>query len=316
MQNAALWYRQFGDPLQTLQLEIAALPPLPVGSIRVRMDAVPVNPSDLIPITGAYRHRVIPPLVAGYEGVGTVIAANGDHPTAIGQRVLPVRGPGTWQAYVDISPKWAVPVPGDITDEVAAQGYINPLTALMMLKKWPVRGKHLLLTAASAPCARLLGQWALAQGARSVTGIYRSPNHKASLQLLGIVPLATEASELIALAASRADIAFDAVGGELAASLLAHMDSQAVFVSYGLLSGQPIAICPDGPIPQRFHLRDYLAVASQPDWQERFEEIWPLLRRSALPDTCRFPLSAWKDALAYSRTPGRKAKPLLMPGAE
>ncbi len=72
-----------------------------------------------------------------------------------------------------------MPVPPAVDDLLAARGYINPLTAMLMLKRWPVAGKHLVLTAASSSCASLLGQWALAMGARSVSGIIRSPQHRA-----------------------------------------------------------------------------------------------------------------------------------------
>lgn len=75
-----------------------------------------------------------------------------------------------------------MPVPPAVDDLLAARGYINPLTAMLMLKRWPVAGKHLVLTAASSSCASLLGQWALAMGARSVSGIIRSPQHRARLE--------------------------------------------------------------------------------------------------------------------------------------
>lgn len=42
--------------------------------MRVEMIARPINPSDLIPIRGAYRHRIPLPCIPGYEGVGSVIA--------------------------------------------------------------------------------------------------------------------------------------------------------------------------------------------------------------------------------------------------
>ncbi len=82
-----------------------------------------------------------------------------------------------------------MPVPPAVDDLLAARGYINPLTAMLMLKRWPVAGKHLVLTAASSSCASLLGQWALAMGARSVSGIIRSPQHRARLEQAGIYPI-------------------------------------------------------------------------------------------------------------------------------
>ena len=40
--------------------------------------------------------------------------------------------------------RWLVPVPPAVsTIMLAARGYINPLTAMLMLKRWPVAGKHL-----------------------------------------------------------------------------------------------------------------------------------------------------------------------------
>lgn len=136
MDNSALWFRQFGEPEQVLTLEKTRLPPLCPGTLRVRMLYAPINPSDLIPITGAYSHRVFPPRVAGYEGVGIVEQAH--EPEWLGKRILPLRGDGTWQRWVDCSPRWAVPVPDTISSELAARGYINPLAAWLMLTRWPV----------------------------------------------------------------------------------------------------------------------------------------------------------------------------------
>jgi NADPH:quinone reductase-like Zn-dependent oxidoreductase len=41
-----------------------------------------------------------------------------------GQRVLPLRGEGTWQSHLDIA-NWLVPVPDEIDDRLAARAYIN-----------------------------------------------------------------------------------------------------------------------------------------------------------------------------------------------
>ena len=91
MKNHALIYRAFGDPLEALRLEADDLATLAPGAIRVEMALAPVNPSDLIPVTGAYSHLITPPMIAGYEGVGRVVEA--DNAALIGRRVLPLRGP-------------------------------------------------------------------------------------------------------------------------------------------------------------------------------------------------------------------------------
>lgn len=114
MENLALWYRRFGEPESVLQPETAPPGALAPGYLRVQMLYAPVNASDLIPITGAYRHRTPLPAVAGYEGVGVVIQAPASFAHLPGKRVLPLRGQGTWQRYADCPAEYAIPVPDDV----------------------------------------------------------------------------------------------------------------------------------------------------------------------------------------------------------
>ncbi|RKQ38604.1 zinc-dependent alcohol dehydrogenase family protein [Enterobacter sp. R1(2018)] len=309
MENSALWFREFGQPEKVLALEQAVLTPRAAGKLRVQMLYSPINPSDLIPVTGAYRHRVVPPRVAGYEGVGVVDGA--DDPALIGLRVLPLRGEGTWQRWLDCDPLWAVPVPDCVSDVLAARGYINPLAAYVMLRKWPVRGKKVMLTAATSSCAGLLAQWAISQGAKTVFGVYRSPNQSAAPELDGIVPLSIDDKSGLRLAAGQADIVFDAVGGELATALLRHMRPGTDFVSYGLLSGRLYQLTGGSVHPQRFHLRDTLAVTAPDEWQRWFIELWEMLAVSRLPEVRLFPLENWREALEAFAVPGRRGKPML-----
>ncbi len=52
--------------------------------------------------------------------------------------------------FIDLDETWLVLKAAAVDDLLAARGYINPLTAMLMLKRWPVAGKHLVLTAASS----------------------------------------------------------------------------------------------------------------------------------------------------------------------
>jgi hypothetical protein len=102
MDNLALWYRRFGEPESVLQPEAGPPGELMPGNLRVRMLFSPINASDLIPITGAYRHRTPLPAVAGYEGVGIVTQAPASFAHLSGCRVLPLRGqePGSMLSIV------------------------------------------------------------------------------------------------------------------------------------------------------------------------------------------------------------------------
>jgi NADPH:quinone reductase-like Zn-dependent oxidoreductase len=58
----------------------------------------------------------------------------------LGKRVLPLRGQGTWQQYVDCPAEYAIPVPDEVHSHLAARAYINPLAARMMLNLYRRRG--------------------------------------------------------------------------------------------------------------------------------------------------------------------------------
>lgn len=309
--NLALAYRQFGDPASVLTLESSALAPCAAGLLRVAMQFAPINASDLIPITGAYRHRVSPPLIAGYEGVGTVIAAPPAFRHLLGQRVLPLRGIGTWQRYVDCNPLIAVPVPPDISTTLAARAYINPLAALLMLKQWSPAGKRVLITAGGSACALLLAQWARQMGASSITAIHRAPQHGARLQQLGIVALAETQRAEIAAAAQQCNLVFDAVGGEIGQLIWQALSVDAEFIAYGVLSGKPVRVNAPRPTLHWFHVRHTLEDLAYQDWQRLFSELWPLLRASECGEVEIFPLANWRDAIHCYHQSGRERKPLL-----
>src|SRR3712207_2527115 len=50
-------FRSFGPPARVLEVDAEPWPAAGPGEVVVRMRARPVNPSDLLPVAGAYRHR-------------------------------------------------------------------------------------------------------------------------------------------------------------------------------------------------------------------------------------------------------------------
>lgn len=310
--NSALIYNAFGLPEATLRLQSKPLAPLALDHVRVKMLFAPVNASDLIPVTGAYRHRVTLPAIAGYEGTGIVTGVSTRGKALLGKRVLPLRGQGTWQQHVDCPVDFVVPVPDDIPTTLAARAYINPLAALLMLDLCPLSGKRVLITAAGSDCAILLAQWAQQRGACEVVGICRSAIHADKLRRIGVIPLTQPQSDVIAHYARTADIVYDAVGGDLASLLLSVLPASAHFISYGLLSGQPFSMQHNTARVHWFHIRHYLDTLGPAQWQAAFEAIWGLLRQNpALNEATIFPFAQWQAAIACYRTAGRISKPLL-----
>lgn len=130
MEATCIKFYEFGSPESVLKVERKNIQPPANGEVLVRMKVRPINPSDLIPIRGAYSHRISLPTIPGYEGVGIVedVGASVSQ-ELIGKRVLPLRGEGTWQEFVKTSAEFAVPIPNSIDDYSASQLYINPVTA-------------------------------------------------------------------------------------------------------------------------------------------------------------------------------------------
>ena len=203
------------------------------------------------------------------------------------------------------------PLEWEVDDLLAARGYINPLTVMLMLKRWPVAGKHLVLTAASSSCASLLGQWALAMGARSVSGIIRSPQHRARLEQAGIYAILDTDRALMEKVSQHSDLVFDAVGGELANTLLSVLPGSSTLISYGLLSGRPLTQTRGSATVRKFHLREALPTLSVAAWRAAFDEIWQRLPTTSQPPAQRIALNDWRAAIAAAGQPGRGGKILL-----
>lgn len=141
---------------------------------------------------------------------------------AAGQQVLPCAGaaPGSGSS---IDETLVVPVPPAVDDLLAARGYISiSADGDVMFKRWPVAGNTSCWTAALASCASLLGSGrTAANDARSVSGIIRSPQHRARQRNRpGSADPRYRPGADGKKVSQHSDLVFDAVGSELANTLL------------------------------------------------------------------------------------------------
>lgn len=96
MEAKCVTFYEFGNPQKVLKVENKFIQRPFEGEVLVRMTTRPINPSDLLPIRGAYSHRIPLPAIPGYEGVGIVEEVGPSvSKELIGKRVLPLRGEGT-----------------------------------------------------------------------------------------------------------------------------------------------------------------------------------------------------------------------------
>jgi len=278
-------YNQFGKPLDVLQLIKKDVHAPKAGEVLVRMALRPINPSDLIPITGAYAHRIPLPQVPGYEGVGVIVeVGSGVSPEMIGRRVLPLRGEGTWQEYVTTSAAHAVPVADTIADSIAAQLYINPVTAFLtathVLGLQP--NDSLLVNAGGSAIGRVYAQLAKLLGFRLIA-ITRNDLHTKDLLTLGAwrvlntaeLPLKETIREWTE--GKGATAAIDSIGGADGTALAYCLKTGGTLLTIGLLSGEQInwqAISREVNIrPALFHLRHWNREATNEAWHAVFRQL-------------------------------------------
>ncbi|MDY7043287.1 zinc-dependent alcohol dehydrogenase family protein [Virgibacillus sp. M23] len=269
MKAKCLKFNEFGNPQEVLKVEYKDIQPPKENEVLVRMVARPINPSDLIPIRGAYSHRISLPNIPGYEGVGIVenvgslLSQN-----LIGKRVLPLRGEGTWQEFVKTSAEFTVAIPDSIDDFTAAQMYINPITALVICtQELGLRPNDILLVnACGSSIGHIFAQLSKVLGFRLIA-ITRNDEYSKDLIRLGasyvintsIDPLRETVMDLSG--GFGADAAIDSIGGSV---------------------GNDLAFNEAKVNAKLFHLRHWNKRVSADVWQETFNHLITLVNGKKL----------------------------------
>jgi NADPH:quinone reductase-like Zn-dependent oxidoreductase len=269
-------FYEFGSPKDVLKVEYKSIEPPQDNEVLVRMLARPINPSDLIPIRGAYSHRISLPNIPGYEGVGIVedVGPLVSH-NLIGKRVLPLRGEGTWQEFVKTSAEFAISIPDSIDDFTASQIYINPITAWVTCKEvLKLRPNDVLLVnACGSSIGHIFAQLSKVLGFRMIA-VTRNNKYTDDLLHLGAsyvidtskVQLYETVMELTN--GIGADAAIDSVGGSAGNNLAFCVHPNGNFLTIGLLSGVQVnwadIINKAKVNANMFHLRN---------WNNMFQQI-------------------------------------------
>ncbi|NGP46801.1 zinc-dependent alcohol dehydrogenase family protein [Bacillaceae bacterium SIJ1] len=294
MEARCITYDTYGKPCDVLQLEYKRIEPPKDHELLVRMLTRPINPSDVIPIYGAYAHRSALPAIPGYEGVGVVedVGARVSKQW-IGQRVLPLCGEGTWQDFVRCPSHWAVAVPDVVSNTVAAQAYINPVTAwLICTEKLALQPNDVLLVnACSSAIGHLFAQLATIIGFKLIAVTRHSRHTDLLLRLGANVVIDTSKGSMYEAVMKHtngrgADAAIDLVGGSAGNALAFSVRPGGRYLAIGLLSGQPVNwadIQTKARVQQSiFHLRHWQHRVSVERWHATFDSLMRLIAEGRL----------------------------------
>ncbi len=263
--DSALELRSLVTSQGTLELSLhdVEVPTPAATEVLVRVEASPINPSDLgllIPgadmeaatVAGTPERPVVTaplgagalagltarldqPLPVGNEAAGTVVAT-GSSPAAqaLLGKTVGIAGGAMYTQYRAIDASACLVVPEGATAKDAASSFVNPLTALGMLETMRREGHSgLVHTAAASNLGQMLVKLCIKDGVPLVN-IVRKPDQEELLRSLGADLVLNSASpsfktDLVeALKATSATLAFDATGGgTLASQILSGMEEAA-----------------------------------------------------------------------------------------
>ena len=231
--------------------------------ILVRVEAAPINPSDLgllfgmadmatarqeggaddpvirakvpenfMPMLAA---RIDQSLPVGNEGAGTVVAAGSSAAAqALLGKTVAVLGGALYAQYRKVAAGDALLLPEGASAQDGASCFVNPLTALGMVETMRMEGHQALIhTAAASNLGQMLQKICLADGVELIN-IVRRPEQADLLRGIGAAHVCdSSAADFMdrlteACAATGATIAFDAIGGgKLASRILTCMEAAA-----------------------------------------------------------------------------------------
>lgn len=221
----------------------------------IKVAAAPVNPSDLSFLQGNYGIKKKLPAAPGLVGSGTVVASGsgllGRYLT--GKRVAfaaLTSGHGSWADYALASVRQCIPLARSTSFADGANLIVNPMTVLgffEIIKKQ--KSKAVIHTAAASSLGLMFLRESLVRGLE-VIHIVRRKEQVEHLRSLGAAHVLDSSAgdferQLRVLAGRlKADLAFDAIAGEMTRQLMQNMPARSRVVVYGGLSEQACQIHP------------------------------------------------------------------------
>lgn len=251
------------DSKLTLSLQEIDMPQPGADEVIIRIEAAPLNPSDLGVMFGAadmstatqtgteqspaitadipaqampsLQTRIGKATPVGNEGAGTVVAA-GSSPEAqaLMGKTVAVIGGGTYRQYLNAKVQSCLVLKEGTTAKEGASSFVNPLTALAMVETMRAEGhKAIIHAAAASNLGQMLNRICIADGV-DLINIVRKPEQETLLRDMGAKYVVNSSSESFiadltaAIVETGATIAFDPIGGgQLTSDILNCMEAAA-----------------------------------------------------------------------------------------
>ena len=313
-------------PQDVIEAANFELPPLAAGEVLVEVIAAPINPSDVLTLTGDYGSLPPLPAIGGNEGVGRVLeVGEGVTHLSPGQRVLLPVGSGTWTTHLTSDARLLVPLPAAGDAVQLSMLAVNPPTAALLLREVDLQpGEWVLQNAANSAVGGYLMQLARERGLRTVNIVRREDAVDAVRADGGDVVL-VDGDDLAARVRAetqgeRVRLAVDAVGGGSTERLAQALAPGGTVINYGAMSGEPCAMSPASLIFRGISLRGFWLArwfkTAEPDARHAlFAELATLIARGVLHARvdATYAIADIKQAVAAAASGGRAGKIVLLP---
>ena len=240
------------------------------GEVLVKVFASPVNPSDLMFITGNYGFKKPLPATPGFEGSGTVVEAGGGMMARLmkGRRVACAAADakstgGMWAEYIVTSAQFCVPLRKQVEMEQGATMLVNPLTAWALVDE-ARRGGH--RAAVQTAAAGALGRMVVRLGQKfglPVINVVRRAEQVELLRGMGAAHVLNSGDagfddELRRLCHKLgASISFESVAGEISGRVLRAQPQGSRMLVYGGLSLKAVEIDPSSLVFEGKHVEGF-----------------------------------------------------------
>jgi mitochondrial enoyl-[acyl-carrier protein] reductase / trans-2-enoyl-CoA reductase len=312
------------DVIEAVEFEV---PRLQVGQALVKVVAAPINPADVLTLTGEYGQLPPLPAIGGREGVGRVAELGSDTGgVRVGELVLLPLGCGSWSSHVVVEAAQLRPLPDEADPLQLAMMAINPPTAALLLSEFVTLGPGdwVIQNAANSAVGLYLVQLARYRGYGTVNVVRREEAAVGVRDTGGDVVLVDgeDLTERVVEATGAAAIrlGIDAVSGAATGRLADCLCDSATLVSYGRMSGEPCAVQPNAFIFRDLTLRGFWLV----NWFRRtpeeqrgalVDELARLITQGTLhaPIHATYDVSEIKEAVASAASGERSGKILIVP---
>lgn len=321
-------YTQRG-PVPQASIECVEFPDpvLAEGQVLLQVLAAPINPSDVLTLTGEYGRLPPLPAIGGNEGVGKVVAHGpGVSAPPLGQTVLLPVGLGSWATHVVADAARLMPLPNEADPLQLAMMTVNPPTASLLLSEFAdlKPGEWVIQNAANSGVGEYLVQLARRRGLKTVNVVRRDSAVAAVRSAGGDVVLVDgpDLERRVAEATGQAKIrlGIDAIGGQATNRLAACVGEGGTLVNYGMLSGEDCVVSPRAFVFRDVSLRGFwLALwfrkATPAQQQALFGEIGKLIATGQLKTRIHatYDLPQIKQAVAAAAAGERDGKILVVP---